>query len=395
MKQATGMTNLVTCHVDHCISAQAVAVQFPTGFKFSYSGDCRPSKYFVQIGQDSTVLLHEATFDDAMQTDAEAKKHSTMSEAIGVARAMKAKRLVLTHFSQRYQKIPELGALDQIQVKFDDPETSNNEAETIDMPDDPEIISSSDGAPNIEQRAQTSSQARTGSTDGAVPHIQQRAQTTPQAQTGSTDGAAPGFQQQAQTPPQTQSGSTNGATPDVQRRAQISPQTRTGNSAVSSPAASPTLSVGKDHDLKIAIAFDFLRVRVGEIAESEKFIPTMQRLFEIAEEESKAKARKNPAVAIQRKREEEKEERKKMYSIHMQGKGEAKPKKRKGKRPNEGLQAGEMEASQAAELEKAGFANPRRSQQSMDEIEEERRSKIRDFLGGEAPTVDRVDQTAP
>ncbi|KAL8965906.1 MAG: hypothetical protein Q9183_003624 [Haloplaca sp. 2 TL-2023] len=395
MKQATGMTNLVTCHVDHCSSAQAVSVQFPTGFKFSYSGDCRPSKQFVQIGQDSTVLLHEATFDDTMQTDAEAKKHSTMSEAIGVARAMKAKRLVLTHFSQRYQKIPELGALDQIQVKFDDPEISNNEAEAIGMPNDPEIISRIDGGPNIEQRGQTHSQARSDSTCGAVPHIQQRAQTPPEAQTGSSHGAAPDLQQRAQTAAQTASGSTDGATPDIQQRAQMPPQTRTGSSAVFSPAASPTLSAGQDDDLKIAIAFDFLRVRVGEIAELEKFMPTMQRLFEIAEEESKAKARDNPALAIQKKKEEEKEKRKEMYGIQMQGKEEAKAKKRKGRRSNEGQQGGKMEAAEAAELERAGLANPRRSRQSIDEGEEEKRLKIRNFLGGEVPTADRLDPTAP
>lgn len=35
-----------------------------------------------------------------------AKKHSTTSEAIDVGRRMGARRILLTHFSQRYQKIP-------------------------------------------------------------------------------------------------------------------------------------------------------------------------------------------------------------------------------------------------------------------------------------------------
>ncbi|KAL8865232.1 MAG: hypothetical protein Q9174_006998 [Haloplaca sp. 1 TL-2023] len=147
--------------------------------------------------------------------------------------------------------------------------------------------------------------------------------------------------------------------------------------------------------MKIAIAFDFLRVRVGEIAETEKFIPTMQSLFKMAEEESKAKARDSPAVAIQKKRLEEKEKKKVLYAKHMQPNGAAKPKKRKGRRSNEGQQEGKMEAAQAAEVEGVGFSNPGQLEETMDRGEAESRSSIREFLGGEAPTVDRVDQAAP
>ncbi|KIV97065.1 hypothetical protein PV10_00862 [Exophiala mesophila] len=99
---------LETVRVLHCYGALAVSVTFDNNFKFSYSGDCRPSDHFCEIGQNSDVLVHEATFDDEMQQDAKAKKHSTTGEALGVAIKMKAKNLILTHFSQRYQKIPVL-----------------------------------------------------------------------------------------------------------------------------------------------------------------------------------------------------------------------------------------------------------------------------------------------
>jgi ribonuclease Z len=95
-----------TVQVNHCHGAQAVSVTFKNGFKFSYSGDCRPSENFCDIGADSDVLVHEATFDDGMEGDAKAKKHSTTGEAVGVALGMRAKNLILTHFSQRYQKMP-------------------------------------------------------------------------------------------------------------------------------------------------------------------------------------------------------------------------------------------------------------------------------------------------
>jgi ribonuclease Z len=55
------------------------------------------------------VLIHEATFEDDMAAQARAKKHSTVGEALGVAREMGAGLVVLTHFSQRYPKIAAMG----------------------------------------------------------------------------------------------------------------------------------------------------------------------------------------------------------------------------------------------------------------------------------------------
>ena len=122
IRRATGLSNLVSCAVAHCWGAQAVSLTFPTGFKFSYSGDCRPSTTFADIGKGSTVLLHEATFDDGLKSEALAKKHSTTSEAIGVGVAMGARRVILTHFSQRYHKIPSMSALDPRSIRLEDAE---------------------------------------------------------------------------------------------------------------------------------------------------------------------------------------------------------------------------------------------------------------------------------
>ncbi|KAK5023098.1 hypothetical protein LTS07_009592 [Exophiala sideris] len=103
--------DLRTVKVNHCHGAQAVSVTFDNGFKFSYSGDCRPNEAFCNIGADSDVLVHEATFDDGLDGDAKAKKHCTTGEAVGVALKMRAKNLILTHFSQRYQKLPVLSSV--------------------------------------------------------------------------------------------------------------------------------------------------------------------------------------------------------------------------------------------------------------------------------------------
>jgi ribonuclease Z len=43
-----------------------------------------------------------------MEEEAVLKRHSTVGEAIDIAVAMKARSLILTHFSQRYPKIPRI-----------------------------------------------------------------------------------------------------------------------------------------------------------------------------------------------------------------------------------------------------------------------------------------------
>lgn len=104
--EAFGLSSIQACQVSHCHGALAVVFNFPNGFKVAYSGDCRPSQDFVRIGKGATLLIHEATFDDELQGDAYAKRHSTTSEAMDIGKGMGARRILLTHFSQRYQKIP-------------------------------------------------------------------------------------------------------------------------------------------------------------------------------------------------------------------------------------------------------------------------------------------------
>lgn len=225
MQKKTGMTNLVTCPVSHCLGAQAVSVTFPTGFKFSYSGDCRPSKCFVDMGRGSTVLVHEATFDDEMQGDAEAKRHSTMSEAIGVAQAMDARRLVLTHFSQRYQKIAQFAAPDESNVKYEDVQAASEGEDDNGMAEDLDPLGS---AINFGHHASPS---------------------------------------------------------------------RTPNKKT------PFRNQYFKSDLKVAIAFDFLRVRVGEIAYLEQLTPVLQQMFEILEKDGKAKTKDNHDELAQKTKE--------------------------------------------------------------------------------------------
>lgn len=216
-KSATGISNLVTCFVTHCNGAQAVSLTFPDGFKFSYSGDCRPSKTFAEIGKGSTVLLHEATFDDELQVDAEAKKHSTTSEALAVGMAMGARRVVLTHFSQRYQKIPVMDTIDGMKVPLEDDEVNDDVPVGLDQREVP-----------MRERALCSF----------------------------NEGHAP----------------QNGMEQTMHLK-----KSRDSNQKLTGSAIAGYIPAG---DMKVCVAFDYMRVKVGEILHMEKFTPALLKLFE-------------------------------------------------------------------------------------------------------------------
>ncbi|KAI8807054.1 beta-lactamase-like protein, partial [Cladochytrium replicatum] len=101
-----GLAIAGTVQVIHCPYAFALSLTHTDGWKIVFSGDCRPSQDLIQVGRNATVLIHEATFDSGMEHEAEDRRHSTTSEAVSVANRMQARYVLLTHFSQRYPKIP-------------------------------------------------------------------------------------------------------------------------------------------------------------------------------------------------------------------------------------------------------------------------------------------------
>ncbi|KAH7329398.1 hypothetical protein B0I35DRAFT_404626 [Stachybotrys elegans] len=101
---AFGLDAIRRVYVHHCFRSCAVELTMTTGLRVAYSGDCRPSADFARRCRGAHLLIHECTFGDDMQALARQKKHSTLGEALGVAREMGARRTLLTHFSQRYVK---------------------------------------------------------------------------------------------------------------------------------------------------------------------------------------------------------------------------------------------------------------------------------------------------
>ncbi|KPM06758.1 ribonuclease Z, mitochondrial-like protein [Sarcoptes scabiei] len=96
--------DLVTVNVPHCFESYGIVVSVG-GEKIAYSGDSMYSDAFDFAGKDCDLLIHEATMNDNLLKEANAKRHSTISQAIEVGRNIGAKFTVLTHFSQRYAKM--------------------------------------------------------------------------------------------------------------------------------------------------------------------------------------------------------------------------------------------------------------------------------------------------
>ncbi|CDR37222.1 CYFA0S01e08592g1_1 [Cyberlindnera fabianii] len=119
-----GIKKLSTCRAYHCNWAYSCSITFrheldesavdrdevANLFKVSYSGDTRPNpnNFAGNIGLYSDLLIHEATLENDLLEEAKKKRHCTINEAIEVSNTMKARKLILTHFSQRYPQLPHI-----------------------------------------------------------------------------------------------------------------------------------------------------------------------------------------------------------------------------------------------------------------------------------------------
>ncbi|PVG02635.1 Metallo-hydrolase/oxidoreductase [Serendipita vermifera] len=108
IKNTLQLSRIQTATVDHRTLAFGLVLEHQDGWSLVYSGDTKPCQNLVDAGRDATLLIHEATMADDQVAMAEEKAHSTIGQAIEVAIKMKVKKLLLTHFSARYPKIPVL-----------------------------------------------------------------------------------------------------------------------------------------------------------------------------------------------------------------------------------------------------------------------------------------------
>ncbi|XP_055993979.1 zinc phosphodiesterase ELAC protein 1 isoform X2 [Sorex fumeus] len=89
------------------ISPQDVLKKPVVGRKICILGDCSGvvGDGGAKLCFEADLLIHEATLDDSQMDKAKEHGHSTPQMAAAFAKLCQAKRLVLTHFSQRYKPV--------------------------------------------------------------------------------------------------------------------------------------------------------------------------------------------------------------------------------------------------------------------------------------------------
>lgn len=84
------------------------ATQLIKGKKIVYLMDTLLTKECFQIAQEADILICEATVTSELKEKAEEYHHLTALEAAQIASKANAKKLILTHFSQRYKNTQEI-----------------------------------------------------------------------------------------------------------------------------------------------------------------------------------------------------------------------------------------------------------------------------------------------
>lgn len=74
------------------------------GLKITYCTDTAPCDGAVELAKDADILIHESTYPGGDEKLAHSRGHSTASDAARTAKAAGAKKLVLTHLSQKYPR---------------------------------------------------------------------------------------------------------------------------------------------------------------------------------------------------------------------------------------------------------------------------------------------------
>lgn len=93
----------VTLDGGRIIEPSAVVGPKRRGRKVVYCTDTRVCDAAAEIAAGADLLIHEATYGDDMAEQAGARYHATAREAASVAQRAAVQRLLLTHFSPRYE----------------------------------------------------------------------------------------------------------------------------------------------------------------------------------------------------------------------------------------------------------------------------------------------------
>ena len=84
------------------------ATKLIKGKKFAYVLDTRLCTSAINLAKDADVMLIEATYKDDLEDKAEQNKHLTTKDVGYIANMANVKKVIITHFSQRYKNASEI-----------------------------------------------------------------------------------------------------------------------------------------------------------------------------------------------------------------------------------------------------------------------------------------------
>jgi len=87
------------------ISLEDISAGVRKGRKVSYSGDTRRDQSLLELFRNSTVLIHESTGEKSNESKVISYGHSTGNDAGIQARDSNSRKLILIHFSPRYNDV--------------------------------------------------------------------------------------------------------------------------------------------------------------------------------------------------------------------------------------------------------------------------------------------------
>ena len=84
------------------IEADQVLSDPVPGRRVIYTGDTRACRSVLELAKDADVLIHDGTYSSQDQEALDKRDHSTAAQAAEIAKNAGAKKLYITHISQRY-----------------------------------------------------------------------------------------------------------------------------------------------------------------------------------------------------------------------------------------------------------------------------------------------------
>lgn len=87
------------------IANDRITIAGHTSHSYAFCADTLYDEDLIKYIANVDLLYHEATYLDNMRDKAEARFHSTAKQAATIAQQAKAKRLIIGHFSSKYDKI--------------------------------------------------------------------------------------------------------------------------------------------------------------------------------------------------------------------------------------------------------------------------------------------------